>query len=114
MTLGALCRAVSEAVERQVEQVTTQPTAVLETNHIVVLNWNSSAPRLLKELSLGIRDTGSFRLNNTIVVRTSPPELHSPFAAGPRLRGRDAALLGLTMASFPCLGAGRCKAEGDE
>jgi hypothetical protein len=59
---------VSEAVETQVEKATQQPDVVLETGHMVILNWNATVPRLVQELHYGILDSDPEIRNETIVV----------------------------------------------
>ena len=59
---------MSQTIERRVAAVTSQITRVLETDHIVVLHWNSSAQRLVRELQMGNRDVEHNLRNNTVVV----------------------------------------------
>jgi len=66
--VSVLVGIVSQAIEQQVASVTSQVTRVLESDHIVVLNWNASAPRLVKELILGNLDTEGYKRNRTIAV----------------------------------------------
>jgi len=68
LTVSILVGIVNQTIEQQVAAVTSQITRVLETDHIVVLNWNCSTPRLVNELMLGNRDTEANLKNNTIVV----------------------------------------------
>lgn len=44
----------------------------METDHILILNWNSSAPQLVKELMLGNSDMEGYARNHTIVVSCDP------------------------------------------
>eukprot|EP00873_Tetraselmis_striata_P019552 jgi/Tetstr1/439816/TSEL_028227.t2 len=74
LLVSVLVGIVSQTIEQQVANVTSQITQVLETDHIVVLNWNSSAPRLIRELSLGNRDVEGFTRNNTIAVLAEAPQ----------------------------------------